>query len=102
VEVLTETKALEAYTVVMLALYATLAHAAYAIALVPYWTAIHRHIFSGQRLSTAATSTAGLDVFCKNKRSLRAADSAWFGVRRRREDFCVHSVLVAGYSYGYL
>jgi len=101
-EVLTETKALEAMTAVMLGWMRPLLTHAYAIALVPYWTAFIYHIFLGSELSMLATSLPALMSFAKtNGLSALPIGLVWAFAGGGKIFVYQSAVLVAGYSYGY-
>jgi anion transporter len=101
-EVLTETKALEAMTAVMFGWMRPLLIHAYAIALVPYWTAFIYHIFLGSELSMLATSLPALMAFAKtNGLSALPIGLVWAFAGGGKIFVYQSAVLVAGYSYGY-
>jgi solute carrier family 13 (sodium-dependent dicarboxylate transporter), member 2/3/5 len=101
-EVLTETKALEAMTAVMFGWMRPLLIHAYAIALVPYWTAFIYHIFLGSELSMLATSLPALMSFAKtNGLSALPIGLVWAFAGGGKIFVYQSAVLVAGYSYGY-
>jgi anion transporter len=101
-DVLTETKALEAITAVMLGWMQPLLTHAYAIAVVPYWTAFIYHIFLGSELSMLATSLPALMTFCKlHGLSALPIGLVWAFAGGGKIFVYQSAVLVAGYSYGY-
>src|SRR3984893_14445922 len=101
-DVLTETKALEAITAVMLGWMRPMLTHAYAIALVPYWTAFIYHIFLGSELSMLATSLPALMTFCKlHGLPALPIGLVWAFAGGGKIFVYQSAVLVAGYSYGY-
>jgi solute carrier family 13 (sodium-dependent dicarboxylate transporter), member 2/3/5 len=101
-EVLTQTKALEAMTAVMLGWMRPLLTHTYEIALVPYWTAFLYHIFLGSELSMLATSLPALMNFAKsNGLSALPIGLVWAFAGGGKIFVYQSAVLVAGYSYGY-
>jgi len=75
---------------------------AYAIALVPYWTAFIYHIFLGSELSMLATSLPALMSFAKtNGLSALPIGLVWAFAGGGKIFVYQSAVLVAGYSYGY-
>jgi solute carrier family 13 (sodium-dependent dicarboxylate transporter), member 2/3/5 len=100
--VLMETKALPAITGVMFAWMRPLLTNAYAVALVPYWTAFIYHIFLGSELSMLATSIPPLMNFAKaTGLSVLPIGLVWAFAAGGKVFVYQSGVMVAGYSYGY-
>ena len=100
--VLVETKALNAMTLVMFDWMRPLTTNVYSVALVPYWTAFCYHIFLGNELSMLATSMPPLLNFAKSSGIPVLPIALVWAFAAGGKIFVYQSgVMVAGYSYGY-
>ena len=100
--VLVDTKALNAMTVVMFDWMRPFTTNIYSVALVPYWTAFGYHIFLGNELSMLATSMPPLLNFAKSSGIPILPIALVWAFAAGGKIFVYQSgVMVAGYSYGY-
>jgi len=100
--VLVQTKALNAMTVIMFDWMRPLITNVYSVALIPYWTAFCYHIFLGNELSMLATSMPPLLNFAKSSGIHPLPIALVWAFAAGGKIFVYQSgVMVAGYSYGY-
>ena len=100
--VLVQTKALNAMTVIMFDWMRPLITNVYSVALIPYWTAFCYHIFLGNELSMLATSMPPLLSFAKSSGIHPLPIALVWAFAAGGKIFVYQSgVMVAGYSYGY-
>ena len=101
--VLVQTGALHTMTAIMFDwLRPLVTSSAFALALVPYWTAFIYHIFLGNEISMLATSMPGLMSFARaNGIHPLPLGLIWAFAAGGKIFVYQSGVLVAGYSYGY-
>ena len=100
--VLVQTKALNAMTVIMFDWMRPLITNVYSVALIPYWTAFCYHIFLGNELSMLATSMPPLLSFAKSSGIHPLPIALVWAFAAGGKIFVYQSgVMVGGYSYGY-
>ena len=100
--VLVQTRALNAMTVIMFDWMRPLITNVYSVALIPYWTAFCYHIFLGNELSMLATSMPPLLNFAKLSGIHPLPIALVWAFAAGGKIFVYQSgVMVAGYSYGY-
>jgi len=101
--VLVQTGALTTLTAIMFGwMRPLLASSAYALAVVPYWTAFVYHIFLGNEIGMLATSMPGLMSFAHaNGIHPLPLGLIWAFAAGGKIFVYQSGVLVAGYSYGY-
>jgi len=100
--VLVQTRALNAMTVIMFDWMRPLITNVYSVALIPYWTAFCYHIFLGNELSMLATSMPPLLNFAKSSGIHPLPIALVWAFAAGGKIFVYQSgVMVAGYSYGY-
>ena len=101
-DVLLQTKALDALTVIMFGWMRPLVTNIYAIAVVPYWTAFLYHILLGNEISMLATSVPPLVHFAQtNALPVLPLGLVWAFASGGKIFVYQSGVMVAGYSYGY-
>jgi sodium-dependent dicarboxylate transporter 2/3/5 len=100
--VLVQTKALDALTVILFDWMRPLTTNVYSVALIPYWTAFCYHIFLGNELSMLATSMPPLLNFAQSSGIHPLPIALVWAFASGGKIFVYQSgVMVAGYSYGY-
>jgi sodium-dependent dicarboxylate transporter 2/3/5 len=101
-DVLVQTKALNAMTVVMFDWMRPWITNIFSVAFIPYWTAFVYHIFLGNEISMLATSMPALLNFAKSSGMHPLAIGLVWAFAAGGKIFVYQSgVMVAGYSYGY-